>query len=143
MLLQSAANQQQNPAKVVSDPKLGGVFAPLSLDEYAMPIWRFWDRERAGPSLPQTLQLIGDRGEGIDETGADQLHRSDCSYRNQRRDQRIFDCGNAALVLGQPANDPNVQLYLRAGWANVSVPHHHLRDKLDVAEFGGWRLANC
>jgi hypothetical protein len=95
-----------------------------------------------GLSLPQTLQLSGDRAEGIDEAGADQLHRSDCGYRNQRRDQRIFDCRNAALVLGQPAKGPKVQLDLRAGWANVSAPHHHLRDKLDVAEFGGSRLAN-
>jgi hypothetical protein len=88
-------------------------------------------------SLPQTLQLIGDRAECVDDTGADQLHRCDCGYRDQRRDQRIFDCGNAASVLGQPANGPKVQLYLRARWANVSAPHHHLRDKLDVAEFGG------
>src|SRR5215831_3883394 len=74
--------------------------------------------------------------ESAADAAAESRHRSDCSHRNQRRDQRIFDCGNAASVLGQPANDPKVQLHLQAGWASVSAPHQDLRDKLDVAEFG-------
>src|SRR5215472_17048318 len=50
----------------------------------------------AGPlSHPQQcLQFSGDRVEGIGDASADQLQRGDCSYCNQRSDQRILDCSN-------------------------------------------------
>ncbi len=44
------------------------------------------------------LELVGNRGEGAGDVGAEGAESADDEHGNQGSDQRVFNCGDGALV---------------------------------------------
>ena len=66
--------------------------------------------DTAGGTDPQRnirliLEVAGDQAERIAQVGADKCHHDDGGDCDKRRDQAVFDRGNATFVLRQPADN--------------------------------------